>query len=203
MSEPQATKSPIKSQSIFRARAWLRFLPRRAIFHRYPLIGRFASFARSRAYLWAFRSPQLRPAFYLGAVLSLWPVMGIQIPLALALCVLARANFMVVGALQLITNPLTAAPIYYGTYRLGKTVLQWLHWQPATVITQLDAFNTSGASTPLPAAPEFSWAASTSSTVVALVIGGTLAGLILGAGLDAAYCYIGAARRRNQLKVHP
>lgn len=200
MSGAEDPEPPRKKESIFRARAWLRFMPRRAVLHRYPVVGRFASLARSRAYLWSFRTPQLRPAFYLGAILAFWPVMGIQLPLALALCVLLRANFMVAAALQVITNPLTAAPIYYGTYRLGKAVLDWLGRQGASAMIPQEALDAADTGALPPAAHDLVWAASASSAFGALIIGGTLAGLVLGAILDAAYCSIGAARSRARSK---
>src|SRR3954462_5505511 len=71
----------------------LRYAPRRAVFHRYPLIGRFAVAARRRAYLWSLKPRHVRPALYFGTILSLWPVMGIQLPLALLLALFVRCNF--------------------------------------------------------------------------------------------------------------
>ncbi|MFI5358180.1 MAG: DUF2062 domain-containing protein, partial [Opitutales bacterium] len=117
-----------RQQRFARFRLWkqlLRFVPRRAALHRYPLVGRFAELARKRSFLWSFKSPQLRPAFYAGSILSLMPVMGVQLPLAFVLALLLRANFMVLGGLQFITNPFTAAPIYYATYELGHQVIEW------------------------------------------------------------------------------
>ena len=111
-----------------RFRIWkqvLRYVPRRAAIHRYPLVGRFAEIARKRSFLWTFKMPQLRPAFYAGAILSFMPVMGVQLPVAFILALLLRANFMILGGLQFITNPVTAAPIYYATHQLGKNVIAW------------------------------------------------------------------------------
>ena len=57
-----------------RLKQFLRYMPRRAVFHKYPLIGRFADAARKRAYLWSFKTANLRPSFYAGSILSLLPV---------------------------------------------------------------------------------------------------------------------------------
>lgn len=102
----------------------LKFMPRRAVMHKYPLVGRFAEMARKRAYLWSMKPAHMRPAIYAGSILSLMPVMGAQIPIALVLAVLLRANFMVLGGLQFITNPFTVAPIYLATYQLGSYVIR-------------------------------------------------------------------------------
>jgi uncharacterized protein (DUF2062 family) len=108
-----------------RLKQLLRFLPRRAMFHKYPLVGRFAAAARKRAYLWSFKTAHLRPSFYGGSILAVMPLMGVQLPLAFILCLLLRGNFMVMGGLQFITNPFTAAPVYYATHQLGKTVIEF------------------------------------------------------------------------------
>ena len=43
-----------------RIRRWLKPLPRRASIHRYPILNRFADFARRRPYLWSFKDAPLR-----------------------------------------------------------------------------------------------------------------------------------------------
>lgn len=171
-----------------RAKRMLRYAPRRAVFHRYPFIGRFAVSARRRAYLWSFKPKHVRPAIYAGTVLSLWPVMGVQLLLAFVTSVAMRSNVMVAGALQFITNPLTAAPIYYGTYRVGKFVLTLTGFiggaapqtgNPATVTITIEPGDL------LP--HKFAWASAFGTTVMALFIGGTLCGLVLAVILDAVY----------------
>ncbi|MCX6936728.1 MAG: DUF2062 domain-containing protein [Verrucomicrobia bacterium] len=107
---------------IRRAKFWLKFMPRRARFHTYPVVGRFAAFARKRNYLWSFNYINIRPALYLGSVLTLIPIPG-QIPLGFLLCLLFRSNFMVMGALQFVSNPATGPFFLYGTYKLGAITL--------------------------------------------------------------------------------
>lgn len=105
-----------------RLRRWLRPLPRRANVARYPVIKWFAEAARKRPYLWSFKRAQVMPSLYVGAVLALMPVYGLQVAIGLALAILVRGNLTVMIALQMVTNPLTLGPIYYGTHALG----QWL-----------------------------------------------------------------------------
>jgi uncharacterized protein (DUF2062 family) len=192
---------------IRRAKFWLRFMPRRARFHTYPLIGRFAEFARKRNYLWSFRYPQLRASFYVGSILSLMPAMGVQLPLAFALALLLRTNVMILGGLQFITNPVTAAPIYIGTWKLGMFVIEHSGFgrslepeivtlpddQPITppapenlddtlIVTLGDE---PGAPAPASKAPtEPRWTSRIGTGFNALLIGGLLTGALLGAALD-------------------
>lgn len=100
----------------------LRPLPRRATLHRYPIIKWFAQAARRRPYLWSFRVRAMTPAFFAGSVLALLPIIGIQIPLAALAALALRANLPTIVGLQLLTNVLTAAPIYGVTYLVGDFV---------------------------------------------------------------------------------
>jgi uncharacterized protein (DUF2062 family) len=162
----------------------LRLLPRRAVFHRYPLIGRFAPQARRRAYLWSLKPRHVRAAIYVGTLISLWPLMGIQIPLAFAVALLVRANVMVAVALQVLTNPFTAAPVYYFTYRIGKSVLAAFGvgaGGPAGAVAEDMA---------VAASVQPSLATGTSDIVFTLFLGGTVGGLALAAILDLLYLRI-------------
>src|SRR5690606_9998048 len=91
-------------------------------------------------------------------------------------------------------NPLTAGPIYYATYRIGKAVLQVLGWDAVTpsgrLISPIEAADDSitiEVSTMQPLLAEMQWTASIGATMTALVVGGTLCGLILGVVLDVVY----------------
>ena len=46
-----------------------------------------------------------------------------QIPFSAAAAILLRANLPVAAASTFVTNPVTFAPVYYGSYRLGKLIL--------------------------------------------------------------------------------
>jgi uncharacterized protein len=172
-----------RHRRIKRAKRWLRFMPRKAVFHRYPLVGRFAAFARREEYLWSFRRGPIRRAFYAGSILSLLPLMGVQLAVGLVLAIICRANYMVVGALQFITNPFTAVPVYGATFVLGRSVLHrlgfemrgarlpegWSEMNLGEIFGHLNLGTAIG------------------QGVVCLVVGGIVSGVVLGAMLDAVY----------------
>lgn len=199
-----------------RAKRFLRFMPRRAVFHRYPFVGRFAAAARRRAYLWSFKSQHVRPALYAGSVLSLLPVMGVQLPLAFLLSLLLRGNFMIMGGLQFITNPFTAAPIYYATHQLGRAVIDATGFgrslDDRAITDSVNDDATFDAAHPElhpepprlePAKPEGKvrrWTRRAGTAINALVIGGTISGLALGFVLDLAWRF--GVSRTQRHKVH-
>ena len=179
----------------------LKYMPRRAVMHKYPIVGRFSEIARKRAYLWSLKPPHMRPAIYAGSILSLLPVMGAQLPLALLLSLVLRANFMVMGGLQFITNPFTAAPIYYATHQLGAYVIRTAGFgaalpaaNPNEPVLPLDH-----ADDPLPGAAEFreptppartsnvSAVRKVANAINALIVGGVISGTALGLLLDILY----------------
>lgn len=177
---------------IRRVKQMLKFMPRRAVMHRYPLVGRFAEMARRRAYLWSLKPEHMRPALYAGSILSLLPVMGAQLPLALVLAVLLRANFMVLGGLQFITNPFTAAPIYFATHQLGAYVIQTAGFGEALPAADpneavLPVSDHADSPAALPKAERPSRARRIGTAINALIIGGVLAGSALGLLLDILY----------------
>jgi uncharacterized protein (DUF2062 family) len=144
-----------------RLRRWLRPLPRRANVARYPVIKWFADAARRRPYLWSFKRPHVLASLYAGSVLALMPVYGLQVAIGLALAMLVRGNLTVMVALQMVTNPLTLGPIYYGTHALGAWLIAAVgHGDGAT-----------------------GWG----SHVHALVVGGVVAGLGLALAVDVLW----------------
>jgi uncharacterized protein (DUF2062 family) len=188
----------------------LRFLPRRARLHRYPLIGRFAADLRKRSYLWSFRRKHVRPAYYAGAVVSFLPLFGIQLPISLLAAVLLRSNFMVLGGLQLITNPLTAAPVYYATHQLGALVIdqfQGTHTPLPTedkeVMKEFGGYVADTVSEPLVSdkAP-VKWSARARDAVFAMSVGGVIVGLGVAAVLDVIDALLRRPHRRVQ-KAEP
>jgi len=112
-----------RSERIRRVKRWLRPLPRRATLHRYPILGRFADTARKRIYLWSFREEHAVPAIYAGCVLTLLPLYGIQLPLSFLFALWIRANLPILAGLQLVSNPVTALPIWFSDYQVGRSVL--------------------------------------------------------------------------------
>lgn len=175
----QTNQQNLHFARIRRVKWLLRYMPRRARFHTYPLVGRFAAFARRRNFLWSFQYPQVRAAFYLGSVLTLLPVLG-QLPIAFGLCLLFRTNFMILGGLQFASNLLTFPFILWGTFHLGTFVLG---------VTGLDSL--AGLIPPPPADPALAPLASEPAAgssfslyASAFSIGGLIAGVALGAVLD-------------------
>ena len=189
---------------IRRAKAFLRFMPRRAVFHRYPIIGRFAQMARARPYLWSMKPRNLTRAFYAGSVLSLLPVMGFQLPLAFLLSLILRTNLMVMGGLQFITNPATAAPIYAGTYIVGEAIINKTGLAPEIHVEPEVAGSIAAGEdveiTPLHPGGRRTLASRVMGVVGALVIGGIVCGLAMGAALDVTYRI---TRQHGRLKYLP
>jgi len=62
-------------------------------------------------------------AFFIGIFTAFLPIPG-QMPLAALLALLIRCNLPLAVALVWISNPLTIAPIFYATYKLGAFILQ-------------------------------------------------------------------------------
>lgn len=185
---------------IRRVKALLRYTPRRARFHHYPLIGRFADVARKRAYLWSFRKENVRPALYAGAIIALLPIMGIQVPTAFCVALLLRANVMVLAGLQFITNPLTAIPIYFVTYEVGHFIIRASGFGTSV---ELDA------TVPLPPTEallhtppaHLNWTQGLGTAFNAWVIGGIVVGALLGLILDIIWRNAVASAQAHRIKV--
>jgi hypothetical protein len=175
-----------------RMRRLLRALPRRANLGRYPVIKWFGAAARERPWLWTFaRGPVLR-AIYFGSVLSLLPLMGVQLPLAFVLALVARCNFPLAAALQLITNPLSAVPIYGTTYLIGHWITHRLgggsgEYDPAAALALIEHGDFAGAA---------------GDVLLSLTIGGIVAGLALGVVVDLGWRFLVWEARVFRRKLH-
>ncbi|NCG08826.1 MAG: DUF2062 domain-containing protein [Verrucomicrobia bacterium] len=112
-----------KRRRIRRLKRWMRPLPRRSNMHRYPVLSWFAQAARKRIYLWSFRPEHAVPALQVGCILTLLPIYGLPLPLALVFALLLRANLPILAGLQLITNPFTVLPIWFALYQIGRMTL--------------------------------------------------------------------------------
>lgn len=121
---------------IARVKRILRWMPRRATMHRYPVIRWFARSARTRSQLWSFRVPHAVPAIYAGCILALIPIYGVQLPIAVALAFLLRANLPILFSLQFITNPLTVVPIYFACFQIGHVILTTFGLHPTSINMQ-------------------------------------------------------------------
>lgn len=123
MTEKENDFLKTKWRRIRRVKRWLRPLPRRATIHRYPILKFFALAARKRAYIWSFRVENAVPAIYAGSILTLLPIYGLQIVLALLLALLLRGNLPILVGLQIVSNPLTVIPIWFSAYQIGRHFL--------------------------------------------------------------------------------
>lgn len=161
-----------------RLRKLLKPLPRRANVRRYPVIKWFARQAVARPYLWSFRRENVLPALYVGSVISLLPLYGVQLLVAFGAAILFRANLTLTVALQFITNPFTLVPIYGFTAWVGKSLMEFL-----------------GVGGHLPA-PAF--------YANALVVGGVVVGLAVALLCDIAWRVLAweARQFRNRLAAH-
>jgi uncharacterized protein (DUF2062 family) len=83
----------------------------------------FASAARKRSYLWCFRVKNAVPALYAGCILALLPLYGIQLPIAVGLAFLFRANLPILTTTIFITNPVTILPAYFACFQIGRVLL--------------------------------------------------------------------------------
>lgn len=144
-----------------RFKRFLRPLPRRATIHRYPILRVFTRQARKRPYLWSFRQEKVSVACYAGATLAFLPTYGFQIPLALLAAVAFRANLPVMVAIQFITNPLTIAPLYLTTHKVGTWLIQTTGFLPV--------------------------GGKVGHAAYALVLGGIACGVVAGTALDIIY----------------
>jgi uncharacterized protein (DUF2062 family) len=124
MTEEEAALRALRRERVARVKRLMRWLPRRATVHRYPFIGWFADSVRKRSFLWSFRTRSAVPAIYAGCILAFTPIYGIQVPLALLLAFLIRANLPILTGLQFITNPVTVLPIYFAAFAIGRVFLQ-------------------------------------------------------------------------------
>lgn len=123
MTSDEADLKETKWRRIRRVKWWLRPLPRRSNIRRYPILKLFARGAKKRVYLWSFRVENAVPAIYAGSILTLMPIYGIQVPCAFLLAIFLRANLPILVGLQVVSNPITAVPLWLAEYQVGRIVL--------------------------------------------------------------------------------
>ncbi|MDR3144290.1 MAG: DUF2062 domain-containing protein [Puniceicoccales bacterium] len=113
----------------------LRYMPRRASIHRYPILNKFAGIARKRAYLWSFRVSEVVPAFYIGWIITLMPIPSvIQIVIAFFAAVVCHANAMILTCLQLLSNAITFVFLWAITHRVGSFIVNLLGTENLKVV---------------------------------------------------------------------
>ena len=145
----------------------------------------------------------MRPALYAGSIIALLPIMGVQVPVAFGLALLLRSNVMLLVGLQFLSNPFTAAPLYYGTYQLGHWIIVSSGFGVSTEIVP------GAAGTPLEHTGGFelngpdalAWTQTLGTTVNSLVLGGIIAGGLLGLLLDIIWRNGVAQAQAHKAKV--
>ncbi len=113
------------------------------------------------------------------------------------------------GGLQFITNPFTAAPIYYATHQLGAKLITFSGFGGS-----IDVVEETGSASPAPdlvprleaarpAPPisgEIHWTKRVGTAINSLVIGGVVSGAVLGAALDVLWKLTWAAHHERPKK---
>lgn len=103
---------------------WMKYFPSRVTLRKNFLFKKFGSVLLDKVpQLWSFSYQPMRAAYFAGWILTWWPVVGIQIPLAILLAVLFRANVLLLIALQMISNPFTVPFMYPLEFSLGKWIV--------------------------------------------------------------------------------
>lgn len=105
---------------------WLRYLPSRVVLRKSFVFRKFGGLFFKIPQLWSFAYKPMRSAYYAGWIVTWWPVMGIQIPLATVLAVVFRGNLLLTAALQFVSNPLTVLLMYPLEFYVGKRIVDLL-----------------------------------------------------------------------------
>lgn len=126
---------------IRRVKKLMRYLPRKATLHKYPFIRFFADTARKRHYLWSFRSKEVVPALYAGFILTMLPVIGVQIPIAFLLALIFRANLVILVALQFVSNTVTLVPIFTLDYYVGHSIFSFFGFESAPSLNEVEVLS--------------------------------------------------------------
>ena len=157
VTDEKAAELEDRRRRIRRVKKWMRPMPRRSNVHRYPVLKWFAGTARRHSYLWSFRTKEMRVAIFVGLIVSLLPLVGLQMLIVFFLALWFRANLPVIVALQWISNPLTMGPIYYADYKIGMAIMEllgiapepnpimqsdfdWAHFKFGDIVDLLDTF---------------------------------------------------------------
>jgi uncharacterized protein (DUF2062 family) len=184
-----------RHRRIRRLKKWLKYLPRKATIHRYPLLKHFASSIRKCSYLWSFRTTDVIPALYAGWVLTMLPVMSCQIFLACIAAIIFQANIMILVALQFVSTPFTVPFLWYLDYEVGHFILKLFDVDSWSIVQEVfihaghyaHHFRKVGTM----GQKVFRWFITTS-------VGGTILGLICGAISSSLYRRAYSLKRPSQ-----
>ena len=144
----------------------------------------------------------MRPALYVGSIVALLPLLGVQVAIAFVLALLFRANVMILVGLQFITTPFTAPPLYFGTYHVGLVAIEaagfdtephMVHDNDA-LIQELESIDQSLGE------PERTWSQRWGTTLIALVVGGLIVGSLVGLTLDIIWRFASGQADARRLR---
>jgi uncharacterized protein (DUF2062 family) len=76
-----------------------------------------------RPEIWSLTRYSVAKACAIGMFVGLLPLMSAQMVISGTIAIFFRANLLISVAVVWITNPITAAPIYYFCYRVGLIIL--------------------------------------------------------------------------------
>ena len=120
------------------------------------------------------------------------PAIGLQLPLALALSVLMRTNFMVMGGLQFVSNPFSAAPLYLVTHKVGAAIIDRAGFGESIETEKPNPLEGGSGSPDLRSDDSghptgLHWSRRLGTTINSLLLGGLIVGSLLGLVLDTLY----------------
>jgi len=123
MSSLEPEDHRIRFERIKRLKQFLKLMPRRTNVHRYPFLKYFSEWAKRNDFFWSIKPDKVIPALYLGSIITILPVQGVQLPLSLIGAWAFRTNLAVTVGLQFLSNAFTLPIIYAADYYLGHFLL--------------------------------------------------------------------------------
>ena len=114
-----------RAQRFRTAKKWLRYFPSRATLRKSFIFRKFGGAVLNKIpQLWSFAYKPMCSAYYAGWIITWWPIMGIQIPVATLFAILFRGNVPLAVALQLVSNPFTVPFMYPLEFYAGKRLVR-------------------------------------------------------------------------------
>ncbi len=86
--------------------------------------------------LWSFKAEPLARGLAIGMFVAFTPTLGFQMAISCFILLLIPGNLPIAIAVCWITNPATAAPIYYAEYRVGEWIYSIFGVTPAESFDQ-------------------------------------------------------------------
>ncbi len=99
-------------------------------------IGRFFGKTLLRPEIWSFKEEPVARGTALGLFVAFTPTIGIQMALSCVAVLFYPGNLPIALAICWLTNPVTAAPIYYAEYLFGAWLLGLIGYMPDKVMEE-------------------------------------------------------------------